>query len=388
MVKNLKLMSASVNLISNYTPFKRILLHFLFWSAIIFMQYVSYQRLDFNSSWILFVKDILALLAMFYFTGMVIIPKWLMKGKFLIGFLWILIFYLVWAELTLVASMATLEFLQPGPRLEKYSNLMIDAGWLGPFKIYIINLYLLDFVFLVSLPLGMKVMQAFVIVQNSKLSLELDNTKLNLYTSELQRNNLQLELDFLKSQINPHFLFNTLNNITLLVSENDRRGESSLTQLSGIMYYLLHQSNRALVTLEEEFSFLNSYIELEKLGLAERVVVDVQFSTDDDNCLVAPLIAFPLIENAFKHGPKANRNNNWIKVDISVTDNVMKIYVANQSSERIKTENYVGGVGTENVRKRLELNYAERYKLDVDDTENQYTVSLVIDLKPKEIKVV
>jgi len=355
--------------IPNYKkPIVRVLLHLLFWLCITVMYTVTYNRIDKTNGWVMVAKDLIAVTTIFYFTSYIIIPKWLMRGKYFLSFLWVVVIYLWWGCLTYLTCLFIMEYLQPGPRMQNFVNVVLDRGFMGFFNLAGLPFYLLDFIYLVSLPLGLKIMQAFVRVRYQKMALE--------------RDNLALELAFLKSQINPHFLFNTLNNIYTLVVAGRKSGAKSIAKLSGIMNYLLHESNKPFVSLNAELDFLKDYVDLEKLRFDEKVEISVIMEEDSDRYIIVPLILFPFIENAFKHGPKAsNRKNAWIKLLIRVEDGVLKMEISNGINRTPKPINYIGGIGVINVRKRLELNYPDRYELKIGEQEESYRVMLTLSLE-------
>ncbi|UZJ63182.1 histidine kinase [Sphingobacterium sp. KU25419] len=270
-----------------------------------------------------------------------------------------------------------MNYLSPDERLKDYLTFIIDKGILGAFRITSISDYLLDFLFLVVFPLTLKIVQSFMAIRNAKVKLELAN-------SELELNNVQLELAFLKHQINPHFLLNTLYSIYVLVSDNDERGGASMMRLSSIMVYLLHESNQPKIELVREFQLLNDYIELERLRINDSVKIIINMTTDDDSCLIVPLLFFPFVENAFKHGPRVSSTNAWLSVNISVKKEQMHLNVSNAFRELPKSDKYIGGIGIENVRKRLELHYMNKYSLDVSSKEDVFDVNLKLDLSSIE----
>ncbi len=370
-------MLSMTGLFQNYNTGKRVFFHLCFWFVVLGMQFIAYQRIDITSSWLLFLKDVFSLLTIFYATAYIVIPQWFIRGKFVLCILWLLVIYTWWSFLSYYAAILTLRYLAPDVRLSTYLEIVERQGILGAFRLSSISDYLLDFIFLVALPLTVKIVQAFMFVRNSKMKLELKN-------AELELNNVQLELAFLKYQINPHFLLNTLYSIYVLVSDHDERGGESMMRLSGIMVYLLHESNQPKVEISREFQLLKDYIELEKLRYSETVQVKVNLATDDESCMVVPLIFFPFVENAFKHGPRLSSSAGWISIDISVKDDKVNMYIANAYRELSKPENYVGGLGIDNVRKRLELHYPDRHILEIKSDGGVFSVNLVVTLQAEE----
>ncbi|MBE8719134.1 hypothetical protein C4F40_00125 [Sphingobacterium sp. Ka21] len=380
-------MPHTAKLFNNYAPTRRLFFHLLFWCCMGAMYAIAYNRLDRNNSWVLLVKDLFAVTTIFYSTAYIIIPRWLMKGRYLLCLAWAIVIYTWWGGLSYVAAGFIQEFLSPNERLGLYVRMALENGLSGLFKPSVLPFYLLDFIYLVSLPISMKIVQAFVSIRNEKTALELKNTELALKNTALALNNVELELAFLKSQINPHFLFNTLNNIYILVTDENPKGAESITQLSGIMNYLLHESNRSVVPVDVELTFLQNYIELEKLRFSEKVKIDVHMESNAEGRMVVPLIIFPFIENAFKHGPKASNKNAWVNVYIEAQGEQLIMRVSNGVRHVPKPVGYIGGIGIGNVRKRLELNYGNSYTLNVAEEEDSYTVNLVLDLALHEKKV-
>lgn len=357
----------------NYNTGKRIILHLCFWFVVLGMQFISYQRIDIDNSWILFLKDVFSLLTIFYVTAYIVIPRWFIPGKFLLCIVWLLFIYAWWSFLSYFGAILTLKYLTPDIRLSSYIEIVLDKGIFGAFRPSSISYYLLDFIFLVALPLTVKIVQAFMSVRNSKMKLELKNAALEL-------NNVQLELAFLKYQINPHFLLNTLYSIYVLVSDRDERGGESMMRLSSIMVYLLHESNQPRIEISREFQLLKDYVELEKLRYNQTVQIDLNLAADDENCMMVPLIFFPFVENAFKHGPRLSSSAGWISINIQVKEDKVHMNVSNAFRALSKPENYIGGLGIENVRKRLELHYPHHHILEIKSQEGVFSVNLVVTL--------
>jgi two-component system LytT family sensor kinase len=203
------------------------------------------------------------------------------------------------------------------------------------------------------------------------------------YNQLLREEKTSSELAFLKAQINPHFFFNTLNNIYALTYEDAETSRKAILQLSRMMRYLLYDTKQPFTQLSDEINFLKGYVELMRLRLTQNVVMDFQYPEIVPNVLVAPMLFLPFIENAFKHGISVNEPSE-IVIQISHADNLLKLHVKNhvvQFQKNAVTEEY-GGIGLENTRRRLELLYPDKYELNVKELSatKEYIVDLSIDL--------
>lgn len=304
-----------------------------------------------------------------------------MQNKFFLSLLWLVIIYLWWSALTYLVILGMDQYIeQMGPNLRRLVDVVLEMGALGAVKPATISMYILDFVYLISLPVGIKLIEATLSVRNQKTELELKNTELALNNAELELNNVQLELAFLKSQINPHFLFNALNNILILMGKNLDKAIDSQRHLTGILGYLVYDSNRSTVSLDEEFNFLKNYIELEKIRLHQDTSIEVNIGADAKDYTVVPLILFPFVENAFKHGPMASGKDASMLVNINVKKRQLTMNISNSFKRLEKPIGYKGGVGIENVRRRLELNYSDNYKLNINKENGRYSVFLTMRL--------
>ncbi|MCT1525803.1 sensor histidine kinase [Sphingobacterium lactis] len=382
-------MAQLAKVFNNYTPTKRIIAHVLFWSSMFAIFIVLYNRYDKEYAWLLALKDLVAVTVIFYTTSYIIIPKWLMQNKFVLSLAWLLIIYLWWAALTYLVFLGIDVYIdQMSPNLRLVVDTVLKMGILGPIKPATISMYILDFVYLISLPVGIKLIEAMLNVRNQKTELELknaelalSNTELALNNTELELNNVQLELAFLKSQINPHFLFNALNNILILMGKDVNKAIDSQRHLTGILGYLVYDSNRSTVTLEEEYTFLRNYVELERIRLDPEISIKVSMEADYSNYKVVPLILFPFLENAFKHGPMASGKGSNMRIIIYVKGNVLTMDISNSYIKLDKPVGYKGGVGIENVRRRLELNYPDNHQLVISNDNGRYSVLLTIQLE-------
>ncbi len=195
----------------------------------------------------------------------------------------------------------------------------------------------------------------------------------------LKSENLQSELKFLKSQINPHFLFNALNNIyTLSILKSDKAPEMIL-KLSEMLRYIIYDCNEEVVLLGKELNYIRNYIALQKLK-DENINVDLNLGKNNTELRIAPMILMPFIENSFKHSKIEDTKKGWIKIDMVTEDNILQITIGNSLPGRKYTKDKFGGVGLENVKRRLELTYPNKHELNISSDEKSFTVKLNITL--------
>lgn len=191
----------------------------------------------------------------------------------------------------------------------------------------------------------------------------------------------KMELSFLRSQIQPHFLFNTLNNIYGLVIDNDKASQSIL-KLSDLLRFSLYESNKQTLTLQREIKFLTDYINLEQMRHRDsKVSILYDFNTIEHPELeIKPLLLVNFIENAFKHGVNSSIENSWVKIILKESKNIITFSVVNNIG-KFKLKNKINdyqGVGLKNVRRRLDLEYVDRYDLSIKETQEMYEIILTI----------
>ena len=194
----------------------------------------------------------------------------------------------------------------------------------------------------------------------------------------LEKQYTRLELDFLKSQINPHFLFNVLNSIYALTEEENPRAARIVEQLSAMMRYSLYETNGALVPLHKELAFIQDYAGLEQLRTAKRLQLELVFPEQpDEDLLIAPFILIIFVENAFKHGVHNTIRKSWVKLKLGLEGEELTLTISNQKTPDARQQ--TGGIGLVNVRKRLDAFYPG-HDLAVLDEEGAYHIVLKIKL--------
>jgi LytS/YehU family sensor histidine kinase len=205
---------------------------------------------------------------------------------------------------------------------------------------------------------------------------------------QLEKEKLESELKLLKSQINPHFLFNTLNNLYVLTLNQSKRAPEMVHKLSELMSYMLYDSNQNEVSLKKELQYIENYIALEKVRYESRLDVSLNVYDNIEGITIAPLLILPFVENSFKHGVSNQLSKGWVRIDISVQENVLVVKVENSkaASDIDKIIKPVSGIGLQNVKKRLELIYFNQYQLQVIDEEETYLTILKLELSEENIR--
>ena len=191
------------------------------------------------------------------------------------------------------------------------------------------------------------------------------------------------ELKFLKAQMQPHFLFNTLNNLYALTLSKSDLAPTVVLKLSELLDFILYQSDQPSIPIEKEIELIQGFIDLESLRYGDALDVRFKHEVDNSRTQIAPLVLLPLIENAFKHGVSSNPKNAKIEIDLAVINNALNFKIYNNKLHDLvkRTDNHKFGIGTANLKRQLALNYPNKHALDVEDGVESYLVKLLIDLK-------
>jgi two-component system LytT family sensor kinase len=193
----------------------------------------------------------------------------------------------------------------------------------------------------------------------------------------LESERREMELQFLKSQLNPHFLFNSLNNIYSLAYQKSDKTADAIMKLSEIMRYMIYESNTPTVALSKEVDYLTNYIELQKIRFKDGAFIELTLNGEIDDQKIVPLMLISFVENAFKHGV-VNDPENPVKINIIANQKILHFSVINKKNQQNKDAQ--GGIGLPNVERRLQLVYPDRYKLNVVNSATHYTCELMIDI--------
>jgi sensor histidine kinase YesM len=206
-------------------------------------------------------------------------------------------------------------------------------------------------------------------------------------TQALQKDKAEAQLELLKSQIQPHFIFNTLNNIYSLSTQNNPNTSNLIYRLSSLLSYTLYDSRRTLIPLEQEVEYISNYIELEKIRYGDRLDIAVNVLNDTKHIAISPFLLLPLIENCFKHGVSNEIDTCWIRMDILSNDGWLIIKVENSKPSNGKCNGERNGIGLENVKRRLEILYPERHEFKCINEDQTFLAVLKIKTMGYENKV-
>jgi len=360
---------ATFDLDRYYTPGVRFLCHLSMWlvfTSLLQLNLFLDSDLPFDQAAAFAVRTLLCNLAVFYLFFYVAVPKTLLKNKLIPAVISFIACIYVW----ILLNHYFLIFISDHFNVQApYYTRGLKANRLEPF-LYVISPR--NFLILL-VPVFYSISPFFF----TKIVLSI----IRFYSQHFQteRRAFNLERDFLKAQLNPHFLFNTLNSIYALSLRKDDMAPRTITQLSEMMRYTLYESDSQLVSLEKELNYIENYVKLERTRYRQDVNIVCEIDDSDvDGLLIAPLLTFTFIENAFKYGLK-NRNEGFIRLFISVEDNTFTFLISNDKQQQDKQAES-GGIGLQNAQKRLQLLYPGKHFLSIKDEGQYFTVELLLNL--------
>lgn len=339
----------------------RILLHIGFWVLYLSLPFMQLEGTAFSRNWYALVTFINVVYAVFYYAFAYFIVPRFFRTKTLHYFagstvaLYIIFIYIA----------KTIEKFAIG----NYSFNETDIAAINeslsrkPYDL----VYLIQVVFVTAIPMSIKFLRSFHKLQAEKSNLEKINTS--------------LELNFLKSQLNPHFLFNSLNNIYALALQKNEKAPDMIIKLSDLMRYILYECNVDKNDLAKEVAFMQDYIDLEKIRHGENVDISFTIHGPLEGKKIPPLLLIPFVENAFKHGVNAQFGRCWVTFELQLTERGLIFKSENNkpmNGASVPTSK-VGGIGIENVKKRLELTYPKKHTLQVKQQEQVFQVELKVE---------
>ena len=339
----------------------KILQHIVFWIAIVVFLSIPYCTQE-GQCFQLSMEILLLTPSQIFFVYILIyglIPRFLIKKKYLLFFF-----------LFILSSAAALMILR---MIQFYitSNLFY-ADTKDEWKFYS---FLHFFYGLMSIYIAAGIAATIKLVKQT--------LKNNKKTQLLAQQKLEAELKLLKSQIHPHFLFNTLNNLYALALHDSGKSAEGILKLSGLLHYMLYECNASRVLLKREIKQIEDYISLEKLRYSKRLKVEFDIIGNIIDKMIPPMIILPFVENAFKHGTSKHLQKAWINISLKSESNKISLIVQNSKSTEVSSDEsgYTKGIGLKNVKRRLELLYPGKHNLELNDEENKFTVCMEIYLE-------
>ena len=190
------------------------------------------------------------------------------------------------------------------------------------------------------------------------------------------------ELQLLKAQVHPHFLFNTLNNIYSFTLNASPKAPEMVKKLSGLMHYIIHECTLPEVSLEKEMNMIKDYMELENIRYGDEMDMNIDIRGNYSGKMIAPLLLIPFVENSFKHGTSKMLSRPWVNLNIIIKNELFYLMLNNSKPEEYINPNHNGGIGLANVQKRLNLLYPGKHQLTMTEEPQHYTVLLELNLQP------
>ncbi len=358
----------------------RIGLHVLFWLVFISLSLVIgfYINSSLAPVWHFYYKDVLVSFAAdlvlmgvaYYLTIFLPYRNIFIKKRYMRGLFFVIVCIIAYIQLFyFIETIAIGYFKRSGHALPPNSQsiaIYIDKGY-----VYFMTLPILVFqiafsyFFYMFLPVCCKFLR--------------DQMRMQKQQSELQKKNIQLEMDFLKAQIHPHFLFNTLNNIYSLVTHNEnKKSAEMISGLSSLLRYALYDGKTEFILLEKEIRMVKDFIGLEEVR-TDDMHLDVKMPGNIPADKIPPFLLLPLIENAFKHGANSQLSHPYVKIEIEISEHQLWLQVKNSFDPEYRRENS-GGLGLLNLKKRLDYYYPDNYMLETDEQNNIFFATLKLPL--------
>ncbi len=293
-----------------------------------------------------------------------VLPRFIFPGKYLRAFLWTLVFLLICVVFNTFmvqqVNQKLITFLLPEKfhgHINRSPILSFYMGLLGSLKGTITG---------TSLAIAVKLVKHWYLKEQTNLKLLKENT--------------ESQLQLLTAQVHPHFLFNTLNNIYSRAQNESPATAKMIIELSHIMRYVLDEGKQTLVPLEKELQMITDYINLEKMRYDQKLDLRVSLPPGTDHIYIAPLLLLPFVENCFKHGASKMLHQPWINLKIELHELTLSMKLMNGKKISWHSHQNRKGTGIDNVKRRLELLYKNRYDLRIDEDEEVFVVNLTLEL--------
>ena len=336
-----------------------VIVNIIFWLFIVVLIAVGIINSPNKPSWFELLVELgfygIVNVSLFYINYLILIPNVVQRKKSL------------WLYLFLIISLISITVVVKLGIAVLYPEIILEHTYQNHKNTTTYNVYMLQALF----------MSGFFVVISSLLKFTTDWFVNERVQRNLESEKKDMELQFLKSQLNPHFLFNSLNNIYSLAYQKSEKTADAILKLSEMMRYMIYESNDSWVELSKEIAYVQSYVELQKLRFKDGAAVEININGEVDGQKIIQLILISFVENAFKHGV-ANDPEDPIKINITANKKILHFSVTNRKNTSNKDA--MGGVGLNNVERRLQLLYPDRYKLNIVNSATHYTSELMLNL--------
>jgi len=346
---------------STYYKKYRIIWHLLFWLFYLLVFSVSYtihyDKLSVFDVMLRFSITLPVDIFASYFTAYFLLPFFLLKGKY-VKFI---VFFLLSAFLFVMLQRAFLYFITVP---------IFTPEWVEKMKFF-------DFDFIFSFFNIYAIVGIFTSMRLFKFWFKNQQA-----THNLKEEKLEAELKFLKSQIHPHFLFNTLNNLYALTLDKSDQAPEVVIKLSNLLDYMLYEANDPKVSLKKEIILIQNFLDLESIRYGESLEIKFDIIGNTAGYYIAPMLMLPFIENSFKHGLSKQTEKPWLNIQLNCERGLLHFNVRNSQGKNKsnKKESYTEGIGLANVKRRLDLIYSKNYKLNIYDEIDFFEIDLFINL--------
>ena len=340
----------------------RLLWHLIFWIVFISffaLVYGSFNE-DYGKQYLILLTDAVIQAPAVYFTIYFLMPRYLFRERYLEFFLYLILVIfifsaIIWGNYVWIQDPIFWPNNDYEPHFWNYSKILKNTTKIYPVLV---------------LAIIIKWFKYWYVEQKSN----------RLLVEE----KLKAELNFLKAQVHPHFLFNTLNNLYALTLKKSKDAPEVVLKLSDLLNYMLYECASDNVLVEKEIKLVKDYIDLEKIRYGDRL--DVAFNVRGNSLgkRMAPLMILPFVENSFKHGVSDEINDSWVNIDLELEQESLTLKVENSKSNDEEQEDrfsYKEGIGLKNVKRRLELIYPGMHKLEMHDSEEAFLIVLKLDLR-------
>ncbi|PWK23885.1 histidine kinase [Arcicella aurantiaca] len=359
---------------SGVPPKRRIVIHLTYWIVWGLFSVLAFIAQNVEIKVLITCSAVIQGCIIYYGLTYFAVPNLFLKNRFVIGVFFLVIVYSLSYTTNVMAYSYAIKFnlFKPRTFMHGYAQEYIRKGILGLFDVKTFFIELYTILNTIALPFLIKFSRVI--------------SDYSMRVARLTKEKTDLEIDFLRTQLNPHFLLNSLNNIYSQVVSKDETAGDSIIVLSDLMKYILYHSGKAVIDLDKEVQFLRNYIDLEKLRGSKSLKIRFSQTGDMQGFRIAPLMLVNYVENAFKHGRVPNGEILLIDIDIKFIDETLYFRIENDFTERHR-ENHItkeGGIGIANTIKRLVLLYPNRHSLTIHDENNKFLVSLMIKLSPNE----